>query len=610
MATRPPFFGFIDLSLSNIDINYLDNPLNLVGFAAGQTIPSREHNTLWLIDGLWSTYLDYGTLRLSDYIDVATPQQWSATQLAYVVGANVTGGGGAPVDTYAAYQFGGYRVSITDEILKPAGASPLLVPFATTPGRIWIYVHVNTITLSTPTASVRTESVAAGSPAAPLAGELALVGVDIDGAGAITGNVYPGGAPVGEVIYSAVRQRWRGRTNFDELATFSHTDTVIDATSTAAANPTARVTNTSGGNAIEIVGPTLAEVVQADALTVVGGEPQPTVDIGPAVFDPSLRVTGNGALVLSQAALYVDGDIGYGAYVFSSGTTPTFVIENTGVAARALEVFGENFAVWGESNFGRGVYGQGGADANGAGVEGQATHASAPGVRGSTLVNANVTAYGVEGRGGVTSGSGVRGLGVGDGYGVVAEADTTSPVRAALRLVPQNADASSPQQGDVEFNSARGPTGKLRVYTTQWESVHSSAKGRVKSWGATASGSTGGGSGNLSLVLISPEETGDVLVTATGTLAWTVDNGQATVTIVDITSGVTVATSIERNTDIVNSISGPTTIVLDANNSRTFAVRGTRTLPNTANRTFVAVITANTGTVTFSNVICSVEGVQ
>lgn len=604
MANRPPFFGYIDLSLSNVDMNYLDNPLTLVGFAAGQTIPSREHNTLWLIDGLWSTYLDYGTLRLSDYIDVATPQQWSSTQLAYTIGANVTGGGGAVVASFAAYQFGGYRISITDEILKLAGASPLLVPFATAPGRIWVYANVNTITLSTPTASVRVESVVAGSPAAPLAGELALVGVDVDGTGAITANVYPGSVPVNEVVYSTVRQRWRGRTNFDELATFDHTDTVIDATSTAAASPTARITNSSGGNALEVVGPTLADTIQADAIAVVGAQPQPTVDIGPAVFDPSLQVVGNGALSLAQAALHVDGDVGYGGYVFSSGTTPTFVVEGTGVAARTLEVYGENFAVWGQSTFGRGIYGQGGDDVLGAGVEGQATHVGAPGVRGNTLVNANVTTYGVEGRGGVTSGSGVRGLGIGDGYGVVAEADTTSPVRAALRIVPQNADASSPQQGDVAFNSARGPTGKLRTRTTQWESVHSSAGGWVKQWGAPASGSTAGGSGNLSLVQISPEEVGTVLLTVTGTLSWTVDNGTATVQIVDITSGLTVATSLEQNVDVVGaSITSP-------NNSRTFAVHGVRTLPNTATRDFAVVITANIGAVAYANVVCIVEGVQ
>jgi hypothetical protein len=43
---------------------------------------------------------------------------------------------------------------------------------------------------------------------------------------------------------------------------------------------------------------------------------------------------------------------------------------------------------------------------------------------------------------------------------------------------------------------------------------------------------------------------------------------------------------------------------------RSFIIRGIRALPDTATRTFAVVLEATTGTVTYSNVICSVEGVQ
>jgi len=52
--------------------------------------------------------------------------------------------------------------------------------------------------------------------------------------------------------------------------------------------------------------------------------------------------------------------------------------------------------------------------------------------------------------GGGTTGSGVHGKGAASGYGVVAEGTSSSPVRTALRLVPQAAAASSPSEGDIQ----------------------------------------------------------------------------------------------------------------------------------------------------------------
>jgi hypothetical protein len=85
---------------------------------------------------------------------------------------------------------------------------------------------------------------------------------------------------------------------------------------------------------------------------------------------------------------------------------------------------------------------------------------------------------GVSNAAGTTTGAGVKGEGQGsavgtwgsstDGYGVVAQSDTTSPVRSAFRVVPQNADPSTPAMGDVMH---RSDLDIQRVYTDSlWQS--------------------------------------------------------------------------------------------------------------------------------------------
>lgn len=49
----------------------------------------------------------------------------------------------------------------------------------------------------------------------------------------------------------------------------------------------------------------------------------------------------------------------------------------------------------------------------------------------------------------------------GTGYGMIAQAKTTAPARAALRIVPQAADPTTPLTGDLYVNSG---TGKLMIY--------------------------------------------------------------------------------------------------------------------------------------------------
>lgn len=71
-------------------------------------------------------------------------------------------------------------------------------------------------------------------------------------------------------------------------------------------------------------------------------------------------------------------------------------------------------------------------------------------------------------------GAGVRGKGF-TGYGVIAESDLTSPAKAALRIIPQNADPNtSPQTGDVIITSATHTDGEgyVKVYNgTSWVKI-------------------------------------------------------------------------------------------------------------------------------------------
>lgn len=108
---------------------------------------------------------------------------------------------------------------------------------------------------------------------------------------------------------------------------------------------------------------------------------------------------------------------------------------------------------------GRGVQGTAGNANNLAGVYGSATHADATGVY-AEKTTGNGTAAAALWAESQASGA----------YAVVCSADTTSPVRAALRIVPQNASPSSPQEGDVYYDSG---THKLCVYNgTTWNDLN------------------------------------------------------------------------------------------------------------------------------------------
>lgn len=132
---------------------------------------------------------------------------------------------------------------------------------------------------------------------------------------------------------------------------------------------------------------------------------------------------------------------------------------------------------------GDGVYGEGGGGGRGVvGVGG-----SGGGAGGSFTAGAD-SAYGLDGLTTATATGGVaavRGIAQGDAYGVVAQADTTTPARAALRIVPQNADPSSPAAGDLMYNSA---TNEFRARNnTAWRTVWTTPDGLTFDYDEVAS---------------------------------------------------------------------------------------------------------------------------
>ena len=96
---------------------------------------------------------------------------------------------------------------------------------------------------------------------------------------------------------------------------------------------------------------------------------------------------------------------------------------------------------------------------------------------GLTVTHGGGSAHAIEATGLATSTSVIKAIGVGAtptihatalaGYAMVAESDTTSPTRAALRLVPQDTPPSTALMGDIFCDT----TGILWIYTTSWTKV-------------------------------------------------------------------------------------------------------------------------------------------
>lgn len=124
-------------------------------------------------------------------------------------------------------------------------------------------------------------------------------------------------------------------------------------------------------------------------------------------------------------------------------STGEIAIEGNGADNAAGAAFAGVYGVGGDSTGGNGNGGDGGVFSGGA------------------LNGTGTDGAGVQGTGGGTTGTGVVAIGATNGCGLVAQADATTPVRAALRLVPQDADASGPLEGDIQKISS----GRFRGYS-------------------------------------------------------------------------------------------------------------------------------------------------
>lgn len=125
----------------------------------------------------------------------------------------------------------------------------------------------------------------------------------------------------------------------------------------------------------------------------------------------------------------------------------------------------------------RGIGSTGEAGGTGGDFAGNGAAAGAAGTGGATSGPGVTGAGGApNGKGGTFTGtgtgSGLDAIGGATGYGAVLSADTTSPARSALRLVPQDANPTIPLQGDLYYNSVAK---KLRAYDgASWISLSES----------------------------------------------------------------------------------------------------------------------------------------
>jgi hypothetical protein len=232
-----------------------------------------------------------------------------------------------------------------------------------------------------------------------------------------------------------------------------------------------------------------------------------------------------------------------------------------GVGVVGLGGSGNADGVRGEGSGNRaGVIGEGGPT-SGPGVVGLPGSTSGYGVRGETLSAATSSSAAVAAITLTGSGMGLfANSSGGTGYAVVAQADTTSPTRAPLRMVPQNDDPSSGAEGDVTYNSA---TDELRAYVnSRWQTALTTEFGHTR--GAEFEGSaTNNNSGSFTTAATcvlaapyDPKHTGFLWLSAGGEFGATGGSIHTTIElrIRDTTSNVTVWS---RTIDHPAAVGGP-----------------------------------------------------
>jgi hypothetical protein len=565
MPTAPDRYPLHDTS----DVNSANLPTaySLQGFPPNSIGDSRAVNALLQSNGGWTQYNDFTIVRSED-IHVSSTAFRISLNLDFTTGAGL--GPMSPTNE-PVYVFDGSVIRFREALLVDQGLSPITFEASM---RTWIYCTADGV--------VRIDIVALATAATPGAGEFTVLGVDTD-ATDIT-MIQTVSSPAFELHFTG--------PNFIVETDFA-------------------VLGSAGiGNGLTIGGGGLA----VSGVITAFGETATLVVDGDAVVNGDVDINGildvDTADATSAAVVGTNSSTGPGLRGVSAG--------NAGVegasASSAAGLVGTN------SGTGPGVKGTGGTTA--AGVEGVATVAAQPGVKGTgaaaagsngvTGVAVNTASYGVAGSASAaatTTGAGVRADGLGnapalwavavDGHAALLTSDTSSPTRAALRITPQDSDPSSTGVGDVLINSSL--LNKIRHHNgTAYLSVHSSAKGQVSAFANGTSGTTLN-SGDLATVTIVAEQAGDVLLTATGLFEMAGDGDTCNILLRDVTLGTTLQTTVERQID-TDGIGV---------RSRSFVARFVYTLPLAGSRSFAFQITGNGAVnVTRSACVFSVIGVQ
>lgn len=259
-----------------------------------------------------------------------------------------------------------------------------------------------------------------------------------------------------------------------------------------------------------------------------------------------------------------------------------------------------------------GVRGQGHASNTGTtGVIGITTQSDGLGVAGFNLFAGasptNPSQSGVLGSS--TDGTGVFASST-NGYGCLAQSDTTSPTRAPLRVVPQDADPTSKLNGDVTYNSTEDV---LKVVeTATWQIIHTSINGLTHGHAFGASGSRNGVAFiSFNSINLTPKKAGTVILSVTGSFRNVGDESFNTVEVQiwDSTLGTQVAVTeiylSQTNTDV-------TTGTRPNSYETTIALHTPYILPDATTRTFQVRIASHTGGSTgidFAKLVITGEGV-
>ncbi len=365
---------------------------------------------------------------------------------------------------------------------------------------------------------------------------------------------------------------------------------------TTLAGPTLQVVSSNAGVAADIdsTNGSFALLVTSDAAGIAALRGLST-GTGPAVEGVALGTNNDGGEFSGTGTGH--GVVGDGG---SSGNGGLF----TGGSAAGHGVVGI-----GDAGSSAGVRGEAEASAGSFAIEGIATQIDQSTIVGRTFAGATSSAIAIHGLAG-NDATGVHGDAA-DGYGVVAESDTTTPARAALRLVPQDADPTTTLNGDVYFDSNNN-----RLHWRAdgfWREVWSSVNGYTNGFGRDLTGGRNSGAfaTQLSVTLAAPNEpstTGTVVIRVSGRFR----NQAAALSTIQIrVVDATAAANIDTDVEVRMSETNAAVTTSSANAyEKTISFTRQYPLPSAGVRTFdLDIATLVAGGVEWADLNMEIEGV-